>query len=255
MVGPRKPRALYSTAALAYQRAVPRRAHFGAELFEFLRDLRANNRREWFLVHRARWEADVRDPMLRFIADFGPRLRAISRSFVADPRPVGGSMFRIHRDVRFSRDRSPYKTTASAQFRHEAGRDVHAPGFYLHLQPGNVFAGAGLWRPDGAALGRVRDAIVTGPARWRRAIGGRAFRARCTFGGESLKRPPHGYDPAHPLIADLMRKDFVVATPFTEADACRADFLDAFAGACGAAAPMVAFLTRALGLPYRLRRR
>ena len=84
-------------------------AYFNAALFQFLIDLRFNNNREWFQANKQRYEADVRDPMLRFIADVGPHLRAVSKRFVADPRPRGGSLFRIYRDVRFSKDKRPYK--------------------------------------------------------------------------------------------------------------------------------------------------
>ncbi len=225
-------------------------AHFEPSLFRFLRDLKRNNRREWFQAHKRRYEREVRDPLLAFIADFGPQLRRISRHIVADPRPVGGSLFRIYRDTRFSRDKSPYKTVAAAQFRHERGKDVHAPGFYLHLEPGNPFAGVGLWHPEAEPLRAVRDAIVQDPARWKRAIGGKAFRDRYELSGEALKRPPRGYDSAHPLIDDLRRKDFVAITPFTEHEVCAPGFLNRYAAACRAAAPFMAFLTRAVGLSW-----
>ena len=224
--------------------------HFGPELFEFLNDLRRNNRREWFLANKSRYEAEVRDPMLRFIGDFTAPLRKISRHFVADPRPSGGSLFRIHRDTRFSRDKSPYKTNVAAHFRHEAAADAHAPGFYLHLEPKQVFLAAGLWHPDAEALAQVRQAIVAKPALWKRAISGQAFRARCSLSGDALVRPPKGYDPEHPLIDDVKRKDFVAVTRFTEKHACARDFLDQCAQAYRVQLPLVAFVTSALGLPW-----
>ena len=106
---------------------------FQPDLFRFLDALRGNNNREWFQANKERYESDVKGPMLRFIGDFAPRLRQISPRFVADPRPNCGSLFRIYRDVRFSKDKTPYKTNAGAQFRHQAGKDAHAPGFYLHV--------------------------------------------------------------------------------------------------------------------------
>ena len=121
--------------------------YFQEGLFTFLKELRANNDREWFAANRERYETQVREPFVRFISDFEPILHQISPHFRADPRPSGGSLFRIYRDTRFSKDKSPYKTAAAAHFPHERGRDVHAPGYYLHLEPGSVFAGAGLWRP------------------------------------------------------------------------------------------------------------
>jgi uncharacterized protein (TIGR02453 family) len=225
-------------------------AHFGPQLFRFLRDLKANNRREWFLANKDRYERHARRPMLQFITDFGPELRKISRQFVADPRPVGGSMFRIHRDTRFARDKSPYKLMVAAQFRHVRGKNVHAPGFYLHLAPGEVFAGAGLWRPDAVAAGKVRRAIAGNPAAWRRAISGRAFREHCTLGGESLRRPPRGFDPDHPLIEDLKRKDFIASRTFTQQEAVSPEFLALYTRTCRSMAPMMKFLTGALGLGW-----
>ena len=225
-------------------------AHFRPELFEFLRELRENNAREWFRPNRERYELAVREPFLRFIADFGPLLERISPHFVADPRPSGGSLFRIHRDTRFSKDKSPYKTAASAHFRHVMARDVHAPGFYLHLEPGRVFAGVGLWHPDPPTLAMVRDAIVADPGKWERASSDRAFAATFAPGGDRLKRPPTGYDPDHPFIEDLKRKEFVAAAPLSEDDVCRPDFVVRFAETCRVAVPFMAFLTGAVGLAW-----
>src|SRR5262245_15220267 len=125
-----------------------RQPYFDATLFAFLEALHSNNNREWFQAHKQRYEREVRDPMLRFIGDFGPRLWQISPRFVADARPNGRSLFRIHRDVRFAQDKRPYKTNAGAHFRHETGREAHAPGCSLHLKPGPVFVTRSLRHPD-----------------------------------------------------------------------------------------------------------
>jgi len=224
--------------------------HFTPELFRFLRDLERNNRRDWFEANKNRYLEHARDPMLRFIADFGPRLGKISPRLVADPRPVGGSMFRIYRDTRFSKDKRPYKTACTARFPHEAGKNVHVPGFYLHLGADGVYGGAGIWRPDAPTLAAVRAAIVNDPKGWTRAQSSKGFRAGLEVGGESLKRPPRGIDPEHPLIEDLKRKDHVVFGTMSEKEACAADFLDGFTGFCRTAAPYVRFLTRACGLEF-----
>ena len=158
--------------------------HFTPALFAFLRDLKANNDREWFNENRERYLADLRDPCLRFIADFGAPLMAVSPHFRADPRPSGGSLFRIHRDIRFSKDKSPFKTAAGLHFRHENGRDAHTPGFYLHLEPGGCFMGVGLWRPDTATLRLVRERLVADPQAWEGAVGARAFRSVFAVSGE-----------------------------------------------------------------------
>jgi uncharacterized protein (TIGR02453 family) len=229
---------------------MPQNAHFAPTLFSFLRQLDRNNNREWFRANKERYEREVRDPVLRFIVDFGPRLRRISPHFVADPRPVGGSMFRIYRDTRFSRDKRPYKTVAAAQFRHEKGGDVHAPGFYLHLEPGNVFAGVGLWHPDGDTLRKVRDTIVENPGKWKRISGSKSFLNRFTLSGESLKRPPRGYAADHPAMEDLKRKDFVAVAPFEDQELFDPSFLSNFTATVRTAKPFMEFLTRAVGLAW-----
>jgi uncharacterized protein (TIGR02453 family) len=226
-------------------------AHFTPELFRFLRELARNNDRTWFADNRERYHEHVRDPMLRFIEDVGPPLGRISRAFLADPSLQGGSMFRIHRDVRFSKDKSPYKTAASAQFRHRKGRDVHAPGFYVHLEPGSVFAGAGIWRPDGPSLARIRGAIVGDPARWKRLVGTKAFKdGTLRLAGDALKRAPRGYDSEHPLIDDLRRKDFVTVTDLDEKTACAPDFLERYIDSCRKAGPFVRYLNESLDLAW-----
>ncbi len=225
-------------------------AHITPELFEFFRELKKNNSREWFLNNKGRYELRVRLPLQRFIMDFQQPLRRISPHFQADPRPVGGSLFRIYRDVRFSPDKSPYKTHGGIQFRHEQGRDVHAPGFYLHLEPANVFAAVGIWHPDSAALGWIREAIASNPVSWLRIKTDPDFSRLYELSGESLKRAPQGYDPNHPQIEDLKRKDFIAHVSLSEEDACAADFLDRYARLCAGAAAFMKFLTRTLGLPW-----
>lgn len=223
---------------------------FGADLFDFLRELAAHNDRDWFQANRDRYRTVVLEPLQRFVEAFAPRLARISPHYVADPRPQGGSIFRIYRDVRFSRDKSPYKTHAAAQFRHVRRRDVHAPGFYLHLEPGNVFAGAGMWHPPGPALRAVREAIVARPGEWEAVLEDPVFAGRLRLGGGSLKRAPRGFDPEHPLIDHLRRTDFVCFADLTEADAMSQDFLDRFTDVCQAAAPFVRFLAGAVGLEF-----
>lgn len=223
--------------------------HFKPELFSFLEDLAAHNDREWFQANKHRYEEHVKDPALRFIVDFGSRLQKISPHFRADPRGNGGSLFRIHRDTRFSKDKSPYKTHTGIQFRHALGKDAHAPGFYLHLQPGHVFAGVGSWRPESSVVRAVREAIVESPAAWRRATGG-AFRKRFDLEGDSLKRPPRGVDPQHPLIDDLKRKDFIGVVRWADEAVTGAGFIDDLAETFEVGGSLVEFLCEAVGVPF-----
>src|SRR2546423_4311299 len=181
---------------------------FSPSLFSFLGELRDNNTREWFAENKARYVEHVQEPAIEFIAEFAPFLERISPNFRADARPVGGSLFRIYRDVRFSKDKTPYKTHVGIHFRHRSAGDAHAPGFYLHLEPGGVFAATGMWRPDAASARSVRNALAEDPRGWRRAAGG-AFGDRYHLIGDALKRPPPGFEANHPLIEDLKRKDFV----------------------------------------------
>ncbi|MDA1260073.1 MAG: DUF2461 domain-containing protein [Planctomycetota bacterium] len=225
--------------------------HFGPELFRFLQNLQRNNQREWFNEHKQDWLAHARDPMLRFVADLALRLPKLSPNFLADPRPVGGSMFRIYRDVRFSKDKSPYKTHLAAHFPHLQYEDVHCPGFYLHLAPGEVFFGAGIWQPDGPSLARIRARIVEDPKAWQKVAGEAALaKAGLRATGESLKRPPRGFDAEHPYIEDLKRKDFCVAVTSDELTACAPDFLDWFVARCRASTPYVKWLCDCLEVPF-----
>lgn len=225
-------------------------AVFGHELFSFLADLRANNDREWFAANKHRYEEHVLEPALAFVDAFAPRLEKISPHFLADARPTGGSLFRIYRDTRFSKDKTPYKTNVGIHFRHERARDARAPGYYLHVGPGEVFAGAGIWHPDSEAVTRIREAIVAEPERWTRATRSGAFAKQLQLGGDSLKRVPPWADPTHPLADDLKRKDFYGWARLSEDDVVAAGFVDVYARICRAAAPLMRFLCHALEVPY-----
>jgi len=220
--------------------------HFTPKLFTFLRELAENNDRDWFAANKERYERDVRTPALRFISDFGAPLAKVAPHLVADPRPNGGSMFRIHRDTRFSRDKSPYKNHVGIHFFHESAKKAPSvPGFYLHLQPGESFAAAGIWHPDSVALARLRDAIAKGGAEWK------ALRkSKLPIEGGSLKRPPRGFAPDHPFIDDLKRTDFVTSVRLDDRDVCKAGFIGEFTRTCRDMAPLVRFVSRSLDLPW-----
>ena len=177
-------------------------------------------------------------------------MRKISPSFRADARPVGGSLFRIYRDTRFSKDKTPYKTHVGISFGHRSGKDVHSPGFYLHLEPGEVFVGAGIWHPDTKAATAIRTAIVERPAVWKKAAHGAPFAKTFRLSSDSLVRAPRGFDPDHPLVDDLRRKDFIGIREFDEKTASSPRFLDTFLGACRDASPLVRFLCEAVGVGY-----
>ncbi|MBI2383601.1 MAG: DUF2461 domain-containing protein [Gammaproteobacteria bacterium] len=247
--------------------------YFTAETFRFLRQLAKNNDREWFAANKPRFEARLRQPYLRLIADLAAPLRKLSPHYVADPKPVGGSLFRIHRDTRFSSDKSPYKLWAGSQYFHAQTRagarerlgpgshseaqlrrgdakGIDAPVFYLHLQPGECFAGGGLWHPQPESVKRVRDYMVGNPRSWKEATRGAAFRREFELGGDALSRPPRSYDPQHELIEDLKRKDFVASATFADEIACRPDFDRYVIERFRRVAPMVDWLCGALDLEF-----
>ncbi len=223
---------------------------FTPALFKFLRDLKKNNNREWFKANQARFETAVREPALEFITDFGPHLHRISPHFRAEAKKVGGSLFRIHRDTRFAKDKTPYKTNTGLHFRHEAAKDAHAPGFYAHLEPGGCFIGAGIWRPDGPSTRAIRAAIAERPKAWKAATRGKKFSEAFKLGGDSLKRPPAGFDKEHPLLDDLKRKDFIAVGALSQAQVTAVDFDRQLARAFKTSGPLVKFLCEALGVSF-----
>lgn len=221
--------------------------HLTKATFDFLRELAANNERDWFEANKARYEADVKGPFLDLIAALAPGLKKIDPAVVVDPRPNGGSMMRLHRDRRFAKDKSPYKTFVGAFFAPASGKAEGTPGYYLRIEPGASVAGGGLWQPGTAALKQVRDKIAGDPDGWSEASSGQALRQMCKYAGESLKRPPAGYDPAGPHIEDIKRKDFAVVATLSDADVCRAGFKDALLEHYRDASPLVRFLADAVG--------
>jgi uncharacterized protein (TIGR02453 family) len=188
----------------------------------------------------------VQGPALRFIAEMGARLARISSHVVADHRPFGGSLSRIYRDTRFSKDKSPYKTGIGIHFAHNLqSKGSNLPGFYLHIAPEESMVAAGIWRPDPPALRKIRDAMVKSPAAWRKVL------ARgIEMGGESYVRVPSGYDPAHPLSDDLRRKDFYGSKSLTDSTVSSSGFGEEFTATCRDLDPLNQFLAEAIGVPW-----
>lgn len=217
-------------------------AYFTPATFRFLRALERNNNREWFLAHKPEYERDVRDPFLQLIADMQAPLTKISSHYRADARKNGGSLFRIHRDTRFSNDKLPYKPWQGARFFHERRHEIPAPSFYVHIQPGDCFAGGGMWHPESDALKRIRAFLADNPAAWKRATQSKTFREHFAFWGETLTRPPRGFDPAHELIEDIKRKDFAAGEGFDEKLACSAELRPWLVETYKRLAPMIDYL-------------
>ncbi len=237
--------------------------YFTSASFKFLRELKRNNNREWFEKNKPRYESDLKQPCLRFIADLAAPLQNISAQYIANPKPVGGSLFRIYRDTRFSADKTPYKTHAGMTFYHQATRDaargdagnagfgrLDAPVFYLGIEPGGCFIGAGLWHPQPDTVKRVRNYMVNNPASWKKITRDAKFRKVFTMDGEALSRPPLGYDPQHELIEDLKRKDFVCGAKLDDAQLCAPDAQKTVLAHFRQAAPLLDWLCGALDLEF-----
>lgn len=223
---------------------------FPEDFFRFFEDLEQNNQRAWFNENKPRYYESVVNPISEFIVEIAPRLHRISSHYIANPKPHGGSMFRIYRDTRFSKDKTPYKTFAGVQFRHEAGKDAHAPGFYVHLAAEEVFFGGGVWMPPNPVLNRVRDHIVDNAQSWSRIRNAKAVVASGGIRGDSLKRPPRGFDPEHRHIEDLKKKSFYVATEVTASATLEPGFMGQVTDGFKLAAPMMHFINDALDLPF-----
>lgn len=233
-------------------RAVQTAGHprFSRKTLRFLEDLAANNERTWFEANRHRYETLVLDPALAFIESMAPGIERLSKHFVAIPKRTGGSLMRVYRDTRFSRDKTPYKTNIGIQFRHERGRDVHAPGFYLHIEPRGCFAGAGIWHPDSGALSKIRQRIAENGAAWRRATRSKRFTDSFTLGGRTLVRPPRGFGPESRDIDDIKRQDFIAVTPLADREVLRPELAESLAATLRSSKQLMAFLCAALELPF-----
>lgn len=238
-------------------------AYFTEDAFKFLKALAQNNNRDWFQANKARYEAQLKGPCLRLITDLAEPLKTLSPQLTASAKPVGGSLFRIYRDTRFGGDKSPYKTHTGMYFSHAAatkaargnasnaamGR-LDTPGLYLHIQPGECFIGGGVWHPQAETLKLVRDYMVSNPASWKKVTRDPKFLKLYHLDGDTLVRPPKGYDPAHELAEDLKRKDFIASAPLDDADLLRPGLVKLLVARYTLMAPLLDWLCGALDLEF-----
>ena len=223
---------------------------FSPSLIGFLSELAENNNREWFMANKPRYESDVLAPALDFIAAMEQPLAKIAPHFVAIPKRMGGSLMRVYRDTRFSRSKAPYKTNVGIQFRHQLGKDAHAPGFYFHIDPGSIFVGVGSWRPASDVLFSIRTRIAEQPMKWLAARDSGSFRKHYRLGGDSLKRPPRGFDGEHPQIEDIRRKDFIAIKELDRSFLAGDDVVARVSEYFEVGRPYMRFLCKAIGVPY-----
>jgi len=219
----------------------------------FLRRLARNNRREWFERHRAEYEVEVRNPFRALVEEMDVRLAALAPELLGDPRR---SVFRIHRDVRFSADKSPYKTNAACQFFHRDARrgagqeaDGAGAGLYFQLADGDCFVAGGIWMPARATLDRLREAIAERHEELERIVEARSFRRRFGRLDEEamLKRLPRGFQESHPAAPWLRYRSFTVTRPLTEREVLDRRLPVALARHFSAMIPLVRWLNGAIG--------
>src|SRR5262245_30331655 len=234
---------------------------FRPAAFRFLRDLARNNEKPWFEANRDVYDREVRDPMRLLVGTLDARLGSIAPEIVGDAKR---SMFRIHRDVRFSRNKSPYKTNAGAWFFHrDAGRKVGTvgegggAGFYFHIDPTTCFMAGGLWMPARPALVRLREAIAAQPTALVRLTRAPGFRRR--FAGLSeeakLRRVPRGFPPDHPAAEWLKLESFTARASIERRVATSSRLVDRLCRDFELLVPLVRWLNRALGYqPAKARR-
>ena len=224
---------------------------FSPKFFKFFRELSKNNNRAWFNANKDRYKQEVVQPISEFIEALAPKLEKVSKHYVADPRPNGGSMFRIYRDVRFSKDKRPYKENAGVHLRHARGKDAHAPGFYIHLSPREVFYGGGIWYPPSPHLKKIREAIRDDGAAWKRVANNKKIKERCGgIRGDGLVRPPKGFDADEPSIEDIKRKSFFAMTSAPAKSIQSEDFVDEVYESMKTAKPLMKFVCDALDVPF-----
>ncbi|MGI2171683.1 DUF2461 domain-containing protein [Shewanella sp. MF05960] len=222
---------------------------FSLQSFDFLHKLANNNDREWFKANQPDYEDRVRTPALQFIEAMQGTVLGLSPRFTAVPKKVGGSLMRPQRDSRFSKDKTPYKTNVGIQFRHFQAKDVHAPGFYVHVANDECFIAAGIWHPEAKALNAIRQCIDENPNGYKKAL---AVLSKAGFEltGDSLIRPPRGFDSQHPLIDELKRKDFIAIKPVSIEQVCSDDFVEFCTKEFEQTRSLMAYLCFALSLDF-----
>lgn len=225
-------------------------SYFTKSTFDFLNQLKKNNNKEWFSENKETYEKVAREPFLKFIEDFAPHLKKTAPNHLAIAKKTGGSLFRINKDLRFASRDEPYKTWIAAQFKHNNGKDVHAPGFYLHIEPKNSFFGGGVWHPDTQTCNKIRNAIATNSSEWKKIINNKTFKNTFIMEGDVLQKPPKGFDVNHPCIEDILRKDFIVTHALKQEDIVSEKFLNMIVDLSQKSAHYVQFLTIACGFKW-----
>ncbi|MBI1808242.1 MAG: DUF2461 domain-containing protein [Ignavibacteria bacterium] len=217
---------------------------FPKEGLRFLTQLRKNNTREWFLKHKSEYEDFVKLPMRSLIAALKTPMAKIAPEIEVNPKR---SMFRIHRDTRFSKDKTPYKTHVAAVF-HLKGKWEDSAGYYVHIEPDTIYVGGGIYMPSTDQLKRIRKAIAEGSDEFLSVTGSKTFKRQ--FGsleGDKLQRAPLGYPADHPMVEWLKYKSFYTGVTWNEKECLSPKFVDRVVAVYKNLLPLVSFLNEALG--------
>jgi len=232
---------------------------FSKRSLTFFRQLARNNEKAWFEAHRADYENEVRAPMRELIEELDVRFAKFAPEIAGDPKR---SMFRINRDIRFSKDKSPYKTHAAAWFHHRnAARsvgseaDAGSAGYYFHLEPGGrSMLGAGLWMPPRPQLNKLREAIAENPKGFDRMVRSLPSRFDGLDDEAALRRMPRGYAEDHPAAKWLKYQSFTTGHTLTDAQVTSKSLADLLAREFAAVLPLVRWLNETLGFKSATRR-
>ena len=218
---------------------------FPKECLQFLKQLKRNNNRKWFEKHKLEFDQNVKTPMLSFIAALQPRFIQFAPEFDLNPKR---SMFRIYRDVRFSADKTPYKTHIAAHFvLRGMPKGFIGSGYYIQIEPGEFFVGGGIYLPNGDQLKKIRKAIAEHSEEFLSIIENRNFKKMfAPFDWSKLQRVPKGYDENHPMADWLKFKQFFVGISLPESKCYNELLVDEVADVCEKAAPIVRFLNKSL---------
>jgi len=210
---------------------------------EFLAELAANNHREWFLAHKDRHEREVKAPL-------GALVDALALAFAAHDIPLTGSAkaspFRINRDVRFSNDKSPYKTNAGAVLSRDGTRKARGI-LYIHITPTDGLMAMGFWSPEPADLHALRQAIVARPAAWGKVTTALEKAGLALSSEDALSRLPKGFEAADPSLAGTLKlKHLVIRRPLTLARMRRAGLVEEIVAFARQGLPLLEFGWKAI---------
>ncbi|PWS27474.1 TIGR02453 family protein [Pedobacter yonginense] len=213
------------------------------ETLNFIKEVAENNNREWFAENKSRYE-EAKTDVLALVASIIPELAKVDPALSAEADPKK-SLMRIYRDVRFSKNKDPYKTNFGIWFSTKKGSNE--PGYYLHIQPGSSFLAGGYWMPEAPHLKLIRQEIDYNVEDFKEIINNKDFKDNFKLGvGNSLKNAPKGYDPTDPNIEFLKLKSFEATMALSDAEFFKPNLINKLISSFQTVQPLVVFLRNAI---------